>query len=84
MILPPLATAEIVAVGSELLVPPRLDTNSLTVTDGLAGLGIRVGAKHIVGDRVDALARVIADAMTRADLIVLTGGLGPTNDRRDA
>ena len=86
MSLPPLATAEIVAVGSELLVPPRLDTNSLTVTDGLAGLGIRVGAKHIVGDRVDALARVIADALTRADLIVLTGGLGPTDDdvTRDA
>jgi nicotinamide-nucleotide amidase len=78
--LPPLTTAEIVAVGSELLVPPRLDTNSLTVTEGLAGLGIRVGAKHIVGDRVEALAAVIADAMTRADLIVLTGGLGPTDD----
>ena len=86
MSLPPLATAEIVAVGSELLVPPRLDTNSLTVTEGLSGLGIRVGAKHIVGDRVDALARVIADALTRADLIVLTGGLGPTDDdvTRDA
>jgi nicotinamide-nucleotide amidase len=84
--LPPLTTAEIVAVGSELLVPPRLDTNSLTVTEGLAGLGIQVGAKHIVGDRVDALARVIAEAMTRADLIVLTGGLGPTDDdvTRDA
>jgi nicotinamide-nucleotide amidase len=84
--LPPVTTAEIVAVGSELLIPPRLDTNSLTVTDGLAGLGIRVGAKHIVGDRVDALARVIADAMTRADLVVLTGGLGPTDDdvTRDA
>jgi len=84
--LPPLTTAEIVAVGSELLVPPRLDTNSLTVTDGLAALGIGVGAKHIVGDRVDALARVIVDAMTRADLIVLTGGLGPTDDdvTRDA
>jgi nicotinamide-nucleotide amidase len=83
---PALATAEIVAVGSELLVPPRLDTNSLTVTDGLAMLGIRVGAKHIVGDRVDALARVIADALTRADLVVLTGGLGPTDDdvTRDA
>jgi nicotinamide-nucleotide amidase len=83
---PTLVTAEIVAVGSELLVPPRLDTNSLTVTEGLAALGISVGAKHIVGDRVDALARVIADALTRADLIVLTGGLGPTDDdvTRDA
>jgi nicotinamide-nucleotide amidase len=86
MSLPPLTTAEIIAVGSELLVPPRLDTNSLTVTDGLASLGIRVGAKHIVGDQVDALARVIADALTRVDLVVLTGGLGPTDDdvTRDA
>jgi nicotinamide-nucleotide amidase len=82
----PLSTAEIVAVGSELLVPPRLDTNSLTVTTGLAAIGIRVGAKHIVGDRADALAAVIAEALTRADLVVLTGGLGPTDDdvTRDA
>ena len=86
MSLPALTTAEIIAVGSELLVPPRLDTNSLTVTDGLAALGIGVGAKHIVGDRVDALARVITDALSRAELIVLTGGLGPTDDdvTRDA
>jgi nicotinamide-nucleotide amidase len=84
--LPPLATAEIIAVGSELLVPPRLDTNSLTVTAGLATLGIQVGAKHVVGDRADALARVVAEALTRVDLVVLTGGLGPTDDdvTRDA
>lgn len=82
----PLATAEIIAIGSELLVPPRLDTNSLTVTTGLAALGISVGAKHVVGDRVDALAAVIGEALTRADLVVLTGGLGPTDDdvTRDA
>ena len=81
-----LTTAEIVAIGSELLVPPRLDTNSLTITTGLASLGIRVGAKHVVGDRVDAVARVIEDALTRADLVVLSGGLGPTDDdvTRDA
>ena len=81
-----LTTAEIVAIGSELLVPPRLDTNSLTITTGLASLGIQVGAKHIVGDRVDAVARVIQDALTRADLVVLSGGLGPTDDdvTRDA
>jgi nicotinamide-nucleotide amidase len=91
MTLPPdaagtLSTAEIVAVGSELLVPPRLDTNSLTVTTGLAALGIRVGAKHIVGDRVESLAAVVGDALRRADLVVLTGGLGPTDDdvTRDA
>jgi nicotinamide-nucleotide amidase len=79
-------TAEIVAVGSEMLVPPRLDTNSLTITTGLASLGIRVIAKHIVGDRVDAVAGVIQDALTRADLVVLSGGLGPTDDdvTRDA
>jgi nicotinamide-nucleotide amidase len=85
-VMPALATAEIVAVGSELLLPPRLDTNSLAVTEGLASIGIRVEAKHVVGDRVEALAAVIADALTRADLVVLTGGLGPTDDdvTRDA
>ena len=81
-----LTAAEIVAVGSELLVPPRLDTNSLTITKGLAALGIQVGAKHIVGDRVDALARVLAEALARADIVLVSGGLGPTDDdvTRDA
>jgi nicotinamide-nucleotide amidase len=77
---PPFRRAEIIAVGSELLMPPRLDTNSLTVTERLNGLGIPVMAKAIVGDRVDDVAELLAAAIARADLVVLTGGLGPTDD----
>jgi nicotinamide-nucleotide amidase len=76
----PFRRAEIIAVGSELLMPPRLDTNSLTVTERLNGLGIPVMAKAIVGDRVDDVAELLEAAIARADLVVLTGGLGPTDD----
>jgi nicotinamide-nucleotide amidase len=72
--------AEIVAVGSELLVPPRLDTNSVFLTGRLNGLGIEVRAKTIVGDRREDLARVFADALGRSEIVILTGGLGPTDD----
>ena len=76
----PVATAEIIAVGSELLAADRTDTNSLFITAGLNDLGIEVLAKAVVGDRFEDLAGVFRDAMARADLVVLTGGLGPTDD----
>src|SRR5690606_31088463 len=76
----PLEWAEIVAVGSELLTPSRIDTNSLTITSRLNAAGIRVRAKAVVGDRAADLAQVFAGALRRADLVVLTGGLGPTDD----
>jgi nicotinamide-nucleotide amidase len=78
--------AFIVAVGSELLMPFRVDTNSLLITERLNQLGYDVRLKAIVGDNVDELARVLEDALTWSDLIVLTGGLGPTADdiTRDA
>ena len=72
--------AIIIAVGSELLTPFRTDTNSLFVTSRLNDLGIEVTAKVIVGDRREELAAVVGEAMRRADLLVLTGGLGPTDD----
>ncbi len=72
--------AVIIAVGSELLTPFRTDTNSLFVTSRLNDLGIEVTAKVIVGDRREELAAVVGEAMRRADLLVLTGGLGPTDD----
>jgi len=75
-----LSSAEIIAVGSELLTPTRIDTNSLAITDVLNRLGIEVRAKAIVGDRRPDLAAVVRGALTRADLIVLCGGLGPTDD----
>ncbi|NUR56629.1 MAG: competence/damage-inducible protein A [Acidobacteria bacterium] len=76
----PLRSAEIIAVGSELLGTVRLDTNSLYLTEQLACLGIEIRTKHIVGDHRETLARVFENARDRADLIVFTGGLGPTDD----
>ena len=77
---PPLRTAEIVAVGSELLGSTRLDTNSLFLAERLSGLGIMLRSKCVVGDDRTDLATVFAQAFARADLVVLTGGLGPTDD----
>ena len=81
-----LGWAEIIAVGSELLVPPRLDTNSLFITGCLNQLGIEVRAKTVVGDRRDDVAAVLRGALDRVGLVVMCGGLGPTDDdlTRDA
>jgi nicotinamide-nucleotide amidase len=76
----PLATAAIVAVGSELLTPSRVDTNSLFITGRLNELGIDVVMKAVVGDDRARLAHVCAAALDRADLVVFSGGLGPTDD----
>lgn len=75
-----LASAEIIAVGSELLGSSRLDTNSLYITDKLAALGIELRVKSVVGDDRAILAAVLREGLARADVIVLTGGLGPTDD----
>jgi nicotinamide-nucleotide amidase len=75
-----LAAAEVIAVGSELLGSTRLDTNSLFLADRLAALGIELRGKSVVGDDRRRLADVFRAALSRADLIVLTGGLGPTDD----
>jgi nicotinamide-nucleotide amidase len=76
----PPRTAEIIAVGSELLGSTRLDTNSLYLSERLSDLGIDLRVKTVVGDHRDDLAAVFRQALTRADVIVLTGGLGPTDD----
>jgi nicotinamide-nucleotide amidase len=76
----------IAAVGSELLTPFRVDTNSLAITERLNAIGGDVRLKAVVGDDVNELARVVEDALLWADLVVITGGLGPTEDdiTRDA
>jgi nicotinamide-nucleotide amidase len=74
------ATAEIIAVGSEMLTPYKVDTNSLVVTARLDELGIQVRAKTVVGDDRGDLTAVFVQARARVDLLVLTGGLGPTAD----
>ncbi|MBZ5516658.1 MAG: competence/damage-inducible protein A [Acidobacteriia bacterium] len=72
--------AEIIAVGSELLTPFRQDTNSLFLTDKLNSLGIEVRFKTIVGDDSERLTQAFRVALGRSRLIILTGGLGPTED----
>lgn len=75
-------TAEIIAVGSELLGPFRLDTNSLYLADHLERLGIAVVQKTVVGDDRERLQQAFGDALKRADLVIGMGGLGPTEDDR--
>jgi nicotinamide-nucleotide amidase len=72
--------AAIVAVGSELLTPSRIDTNSLFITEQLNLLGIDVAFKTIVGDDPGELATALQLALERVDLVVCSGGLGPTDD----
>ena len=72
--------AEIIAVGSEMLTPWRQDTNSLYVTERLNQLGVIVRFKTIVGDRPKDLVDAVRSALRRADVIVMMGGLGPTED----
>jgi competence/damage-inducible protein CinA-like protein len=72
--------AEIIAVGSELLTPDRLDTNSLFLTEELNRLGFRVERKVVVGDNRELIQEAFREALSRAELIVSTGGLGPTED----
>ena len=72
--------AVILAVGSELLTSLRIDTNSLTITGALNATGIDVIWKAVVGDDHDSLARLLTRALEDADLVVLSGGLGPTDD----
>ena len=72
--------AEIIAIGSELLTPHRTDTNSLWLTERLNSVGINVLQKTVVGDDESRLEEAIRDALRRSDLIISTGGLGPTED----
>lgn len=73
-------TAEIIAVGSEMLTPFRQDTNSLHLTAGLNDLGVSVAFKTIVGDNRRHLSEAIGIALGRVDVLLLSGGLGPTED----
>ena len=73
-------TAEIIAVGSELLTPHRTDTNSLWLTERLNSVGIEVKLKTVVGDDDARLEETIRDALKRSGVVITTGGLGPTED----
>src|SRR5581483_6350404 len=72
--------AEIIAIGSELLTPYRQDTNSLYLTEKLNQLGVEVIFKTIVGDCKNDLVQAASQTLSRADIVICTGGLGPTED----
>jgi nicotinamide-nucleotide amidase len=72
--------AEIIAAGSEMLTPFRQDTNSLYLTEGLNDLGVQVAFKTIVGDNFAHLTGAARIAISRADIVIFSGGLGPTED----
>jgi len=81
-----MANAEIIAIGSELLTAQRIDTNSLGITEALNNLGVEVVGKRIVGDDRQRLIDAIREGLQRSEIVVLCGGLGPTEDdvTRDA
>jgi nicotinamide-nucleotide amidase len=72
--------AEIIAVGSEMLTPSMIDTNSLYLTGELNRLGVEVVAKCVIGDDRDRLAEAVRRALASSGLVFLSGGLGPTED----
>jgi nicotinamide-nucleotide amidase len=71
---------EVIAVGSEMLTPTHVDTNSLFITERLNEIGIDLQGKAIGGDDRAVLKAIVSDALERTDLLILTGGLGPTDD----
>ncbi|MBI2821253.1 MAG: competence/damage-inducible protein A, partial [Acidobacteria bacterium] len=72
--------AEVIAIGSEMLFSSRIDTNSLYIAERLQSFGVPLVAKSIVGDDLKLIKKTLEIALTRADFIFLTGGLGPTED----
>jgi nicotinamide-nucleotide amidase len=72
--------AEIIAVGSELLTPFRMDTNSLYLTEQINQLGVEVVFKSVVGDDLKRLVEAAKYALVRSEIVVFSGGLGPTED----
>ena len=75
-----MTTAEIIAVGSELLLGGRVDTNSLFLSESLAEHGIEVRFKSVVGDDIEDIGVAVTNAVKRVKLVLITGGLGPTVD----
>ena len=72
--------ASIIAIGSEMLGPVRVDTNSLKITAALEAYGVSLVRKSVVGDLLSDLVAEIEYAFARTDVLIVTGGLGPTED----
>jgi competence/damage-inducible protein CinA-like protein len=75
-----MANAEIVAIGSELLLGQIVDTNSAWMAQRLTALGVDLFFKSVVGDNPGRMREVIQKALERADIVITSGGLGPTQD----
>src|SRR4030095_13970004 len=76
----PMANGEIVAIGSELLLGQIVDTNSAWMAQRLTALGVNLYFKSVVGDNPGRMKEVIQRALERADIVITSGGLGPTQD----
>ena len=72
--------AELIAVGTEILLGNIVNTDAQVISQGLSELGIDVFYQTVVGDNPDRLKLALNIAFARADMVVLTGGLGPTKD----
>src|SRR6187401_1511079 len=72
--------AEIISIGDELTTGQRLDTNSQWLAERLLEIGVPVAFHTTVGDQLEDNIRAFGEALSRADVIVATGGLGPTAD----
>ena len=75
-----MSNAEIVAIGSELLLGQIVDTNSAWIAQRLTSLGVNLFYKTVVGDNQNRMEEVISKALDRADVVITGGGLGPTQD----
>ena len=72
--------AEIISVGTELLLGHTINTDAAHVARELSALGVDLLHVHVVGDNAGRLEAVLREALTRSDLVITTGGLGPTDD----
>ena len=72
--------AEIISVGTELLLGEIVDTNAVFLSQELAALGIELYHRTTVGDNAPRLKQALTEALARVDLVITSGGLGPTND----
>ncbi|MGE5573138.1 MAG: competence/damage-inducible protein A [Bacteroidota bacterium] len=72
--------AEVISIGTELLLGQIVDTNAAYISRRLAEIGVDVFHRATVGDNLERVAAAIADALARADIVITTGGLGPTED----
>ena len=75
-----MATAKIITIGDEILIGQIVDTNSAYIAGQLNSIGIRVGSMRSIGDDRSAILTALEQGVEQAGILVITGGLGPTND----